>query len=176
MKQIDNFENVKANEGGFDRPAPGAYIGVILDAEDVPKKEYIKMNLDITEGDYKGYSFETLERAGFCPLHSIRSYKETAIGFFKAFINAVENSNEGYKWEWDEESLINKKIGFVIGEEEYEKNNGSIGERLYIDRLLSVDDVRAGKFKVPAKKLLEKKEAVVVESSDVEDNEDLPWV
>ena len=41
MKQIDNFENVKANEGGFDRPAPGAYIGVILDAEDVPKKQYI---------------------------------------------------------------------------------------------------------------------------------------
>lgn len=172
MRKINDFENVKENSGDFERPAAGGYVGVILGATDVPEKEYIKLDLDIAEGDFANYSVETMERAGFCPLHAIRSYKDKALGFFKAFTNAVEACNPNYKWDWNEEALEGKKICFVLGEEEYQKQDGTVGERYTIDKFLSVEDLKAGKFKVPAKKKLAV--AVPVETND--DDDDLPWV
>ena len=33
-----------------------------------------------------------------------------ALPFFKAFITAVEKTNAGYQWDWDEKKLIGKNV------------------------------------------------------------------
>jgi len=78
---------------------------------------------------------------------------------FKGFIQCVEQSNHnGFKWNWDEQALVGKWIGVVLGEEEYRKQDGSIGTRLNVVRTKTPEDIRSGNFKVPEKKLLPKEE------------------
>ena len=53
MKNIDwqNVEEVKE----YVRVAPGGYVCVITAVEDVPDKEYLRIEYDIAEGENKGY-------------------------------------------------------------------------------------------------------------------------
>ena len=102
-----------------------------------------------------GNNRDTYKRAGFWPIVLIRSYKPKALPFFKAFKTAVEESNPGYRF--DEamlDGLRGKRFGVVLGEEEYQKNDGSTGTRLYVVAARSVQAIRDGDFTVPAKKLL----------------------
>ena len=69
---------------------------------------------------------------------------------FKHFINCVEETNAGYKWAWDENSLVHKYVGVVLGEEEYQKNNGDIGVKLVVKDIKTCDQILKGDFKVPA--------------------------
>jgi hypothetical protein len=69
---------------------------------------------------------------------------------FKHFINCVEESNAGYKWAWDEKSLVHKFVGVVLGEEEYQKKDGSIGAKLVVKDIKTCDQILNGDFKVPA--------------------------
>jgi hypothetical protein len=70
----------------------------------------------------------------------------------------VTKSNPGYLFDGntnaDEKTLTGKLIGLVLGEEEYTGNDGTIRTRLYCVTEKTVDDIRAGKFKVPDKKTL----------------------
>lgn len=155
MKAIEGFESVEAMGGNeYRQLPPGGYTAYITKAEDVPDKEYLKLEFEICDGEYKGYGADCLERNGFTPLRFIRSYKPKAAGFFKQFINTMEQGNHGYKWNWDEKTLVNRYLGVVMGEEEYRKRDGSIGTRLTVTRLLTPNEVVYGKFKVPAKKTL----------------------
>lgn len=173
MKAINDFENVKAN-GEYDRLPAGAYECIITEVEDVPGKEYLKLEYDIVNGDYKGYWTSFKSRAGWTGGKFIRSYKNKALGMFKAFTNAVEGSNAGYKWDFDENKLVGKKIGLVLGEENYDKNDGSIGTRLYVHSCKSIQDIREGKYKVPE---FRARTTAPTPSKPVfeEDNSDLPF-
>lgn len=51
-------------------------------------------------------------------------------------------------------TLKAKTIGKMLDEEEYQKNDGSTGTRLYVVAARSVQAIRDGDFTVPAKKLL----------------------
>ena len=148
MKKINDFENVQATSGEFSRPTAGGYVCIITSAEDVPmgadgKGDYLKIEYDIAEGDFEDYYQEQFDRwGGFWSARFIRSYKEKAIGMFKHFINCVESSNVGFVWDWQETNLEGQKVGLVIGEEEYIKNDGSIGKRLYVKDIKTVDEIR----------------------------------
>ena len=75
---------------------------------------------------------------------------------FKHFINCVEESNAGYKWAWDEKSLVHKYVGVVLGEEEYQKKDGSVGTKLVVKDIKTTEQILKGEFKVPTiKKLAE---------------------
>lgn len=162
MKRIEDFESVKANEGGaFPRPEAGGYVVKIVHAEDVPDREYLKLEYDIAEGAFKGYYTDTMERAGFWGATLYRSYKKGTEDFFKGFVRAVEESNPGYCWDWDERTLEGKLVGFVLGEEEYQKNDGTIGTRLTVCQNMSCDSIRAGRFKTPAKKTIGRPQAAM---------------
>lgn len=153
MRKVNWDEIQEAQE--FDNPKPGAYIAQICQVQDVEEKEYIRVAWDFAEGEYMDNNRETYARAGFWPIVLIRSYKQKALPFFKAFKTAVEESNPGYRF--DEtmlKGLRGKRFGVVLGEEEYRKNDGSTGTRLYVDATRSVQAIRDGDFKVPAKKLL----------------------
>ena len=152
MKNDINWNEVP-EQTDFEKVVPGGYVCKITSVEDVPEKEYLKIEYDIAEGTFKGY-YEGLYKAkAFWGGKFIKSYKETARSFFKAFFTAVEKSNNGYKWDNDETKLKGKLIGLVIGEEEYEKKDKSIGKRLYVDKPRSVDEIRKGNFTIPEFKM-----------------------
>lgn len=157
MKSID-LSNVK-EAGDFSRPTPGAYICGIYDVEDFAKQEYLKVTYDIIEGEFKGYYKELRENnpdwtwAGAY----VKSYKEKALPMFKRFCTAISRSNgnfvfDGGKVNKDEKTLKGKKIGLILGEEEYEGNDGTIKKRLYVVREFSIDKI--DEQKVPELKKL----------------------
>ena len=61
--------------------------------------------------------------------------------FFKGFITAVERSNPGYLWNWDENTLKGKLFGGVFGREEYMGTDGKSHWNSKIRFVRSVDDV-----------------------------------
>ena len=150
MRHYD-WNQIEAREGGeFDTPKAGAYIAVITQVEDVEKKEYVKIGWDFAEGEYKGDNTDTYDRAGFWPGTIYRSYKEKALGFFKAFISAVEGSNPGYAFDDQNlQALVGKKLGVVLGEEGYIKSNGLHGVRFYVAQTKTLQDIKLGNFKIP---------------------------
>ena len=162
MKRIENYETVQASSGEFARPTAGGYICKIMDVEDVPlnskepnKGDYIRIEYDIADGEFKGYYKEQFDRWGGNWFASfIRSYKETAVGMFKHFTNCVEKSNAGYEWDFNEKGLIGKVVGLVLGEEEYENKSGEIKTKLIVSQVKTVEEIKNGDFKVPAPKKL----------------------
>lgn len=160
MKAISNFDKIQEN-GSFEKLPVGGYIVKILAVDDVPEKEYLKIFFDINEGEKKGFftkAFKEDTRAEKKWPNAgsfIRSYKEKALPMFKGFTNAIENSNKGYSWNFDEKSLVNKVVGLVIGEEEYLNQKGQVRKRTYVSAVRSVDTIKKGDFTVPELKKLD---------------------
>ena len=167
MKAINNFDEIQES-GSFEKLPVGGYIIKILAVDDVPEKEYLKIFFDINDGEKKGFfqkAFKEDTRAEKKWPNAgsfIRSYKEKALPMFKGFTNAIENSNKGYKWNFDEKSLVNKVVGVVIGEEQYLNQNGQVRTRTYVSAVRSVDTIKKGEFTVPE---LKKLDATKVSSS-----------
>jgi hypothetical protein len=161
MRPINNFENVQATTGEFNKPMAGGYCVEIISVKDVPvdpmtgKGDYLKIDYDICHGEFAGYYTKQNERfGGDWFANFIRSYKESAAGMFKHFINCVEESNPGYKWAWDEKSLVHKFVGVVLGEEEYRKTNGDVGVKLVVKDIKTAEQIMNGDFKTPPVKKL----------------------
>ena len=158
----------------FPQMKAGGYICRIVDVSDVPDKEYLKISYDIAEGELKGYYQGLNDRFDKWHGNFIKSYKETALPFFKAFITAVEESNSGYRFDDNEETLKGKLVGLVIGQEEYRKLDGTIGKRWYINQVRSIQAIKSGKFAVPEFKKL-KDESTGWQPAESTDDDDLPF-
>lgn len=161
MKKI-NLDNVQ--EFTRFRNPVGGFICEIKTVEDVADREYLKVGYDIAEAlsedqkEFVGmYAKRKAERDFDYPT-TVVSYKENSLPFFKGFVTALENSNKGYKWDNDENKFVGKKIGFVIGEEEYEgrDKNGmpKVKVRTYVAERHSVQAIKDGDFEVPEFKKL----------------------
>lgn len=164
------YEAAQASTGDYQRMPAGGYVAQIqavrtdgpasygsARVDYVNAKQYVKLIYDIAEGDFAGRfsdDYWTGENKDYG--HQIfLSWKN--MGAFKGNIQALDESNPGFDalaaFEADRwELFIGKKVGIVVGEEEYEANDGEIKTRLGLPRLKSVQDVRAGKFRVPEKK------------------------
>ena len=124
MNNVNWNEIQEQQPGDYSGPVPGAYIARIINVEDREDKEYLRIEWDFDEGEYKGSNAETFNRAGFWPITLIRSYKQKALGFFKAFKTSVEMSNRGYVFQNDPPSLIGKLMGVVLGEVPHARYSG----------------------------------------------------
>ncbi len=157
MKPITNINEVK-EAGDSTRLLAGGYICKYTSVKDVPDKNYLYMEYDIAEGEYKDYYKELSERLDFWGGRCYRSYSEKALPMFKRMCSAVTKSNPGYIFDGnehaDETTLIGKLVGLILGEEEYIGNDGSIKTRLTVTREISVEDIKEGKFKIPKIKKL----------------------
>jgi len=154
MKALD-FTNVTATQGGeFPRVTAGGYVIGIVAVEDVPEKEYLKITYDIAEGELKNYYYKMKQRTGYELPCLYKSYKDKALGFFKAFIDAVTASNPGYTWNNDERTLCRKLVGCVLREEEYRNRGGEIKTRLTPTVFYPAQDIRTGNFTVLDRKRL----------------------
>ena len=73
---------------------------------------------------------------------------------FKTVTEALESSNTGYHFDWDEKKFKGKLIGGLFNEREYQKNDGNVGRAINLAQLCSVEKVRSGNYKLPDDKLL----------------------
>ena len=95
---------------------------------------------------------------------------------FGNFIWAIQESNSGYAWDWDEKKLKGKKIGVLYRDREWEYN-GNTGWTTEACGAISVEECREGKFKLPKPKALKNRpqtEQTKVEDV-VESEDDLPF-
>jgi hypothetical protein len=159
MKNIKTALDNTLEAGNFVKLPAGGYVVNILRVTDEADKEYLKFDYDIAEGEYKGFFKKQWDsdnrenkqwRGNF-----IRSYKESALPFFKGFCTACENSNKGFTFGGaNEQEFKGKKVGIVVGYEEYINGMGKKRERLYLDQVHSVDKIKKGEFEIPELKTL----------------------
>lgn len=147
MKRFDMDKVKEASD--FQRLQPGGYVCKITGVQDMPDREYLKLEYDIAEGEFKDHYMELYNAKGFWGGTFIKSYKESAKSFFKTFITAVKHSNKDYKWDFDERTLEGKLVGLVLGEEEYPSKDNTIKTRLYVDKIRNIEVIRSGNFEVP---------------------------
>lgn len=146
------YDSVSTNEK-YPQLNAGGFVGIIKRYDYFPDRNYIRIGIDIAEGQFKDY-FETRKNKDNSWCYDANVYlslkdTEGAIKSFKSNITAIERSNPDYEWDWDERSLFRKKVGIVIGLKEYMASDGTIKTKPYIKWLRSVDAIKSGNFKVP---------------------------
>ena len=134
MKQFNGFDEAKqkAAYSAGERLPVGGYVCEILGVKLVPgqngKSDSLTVQFDITEGEYKEFFKKQYE----ANTSDNRKYKGTKTIWlptddgsekdgwtktaFARWTNALEDSNSGYKWDWDETKWKGKKIGLIFGE------------------------------------------------------------
>lgn len=153
MEKIENWNELEAKGMEDFKPLPiGAYECLIRKAEVYKNqdsgKESFKVQVDIASGDYKGYfqkrydSNTRSDKTWDNNATRYLAYQGENASFFKGFITCIENSNPGYKWQWDEESLKNKKICGVFQYEEYENPEGKKGVKVRLTKFRSLDKMK----------------------------------
>lgn len=139
---------------------PGGYVCRITGVQDVPEKEYLWIIYDVIEGEkagiYGGMGADDEWKHRFT-----RSYKDSAAGMFKAFLNRLEESNkmgprpfsvEQWQVYSDERQLVGLEIGLVFGKELYTTERGEDKERTVVSGVYASQDIRSGNYKVPEPK------------------------
>ena len=150
MKLI-NWEEVEESKPST-MLEPGGYVCRIVAVEDVPSKEYLWIVYDVIEGERAGV-YAGLPKSDDWKHRFTRSYKDTARGMFKAFVNRVEESNPGFKWDGsDERQFVGKIVGLVFQKEQYTNDKGDDKERTVVVGVESADDIRKGGYYMPEPK------------------------
>jgi hypothetical protein len=171
MKNI-NWNEVP-DQVEFKKLVPGGYVAIITGVSDVPEKEYLKVEYDIAEGEFTNHYQALFEARDFWGGRFIRSYKEKAQPMFKGFLTAIKNSNPGFVFKNDENALIGKLVGIVLGEEEYQKNDGTPSKRLYVHATRSVKQIKEG-VEIPELKKMKHTDMSSF-GSDVFPDEEIPF-
>ena len=153
MEIIKDFDKIKAKGMDDFRGLPiGAYECVIMDARvnhnEQSGKDTFKVSVDIASGEFKDYfrkMYENdtrIDRKWNNNAVKYLSYTGDNVAYFKGFITTVENSNDNYKWDWDETKLKGKKVCGVFQYEEYEKQDGTKGIKVRLNKFRSLDKLK----------------------------------
>ena len=129
--------------------------------------DVIILSFDIEEGDRKGffkkqYNSQTGEDKKWKGTYRLRVPKddgseqdEWTMRRFKTVMINFEESNPGYHWDWDEQTLKDKLIGALFNNKEYEFN-GRHGFFTNCHSLVTLEKIRSGSFEIPADTLLKR--------------------
>lgn len=152
-------------------PAAGVYNGKIVAArvEDTPwGGQRLILAVDITEGEYAGRYNEIFEWEKKNSNYQARwkgtfrqniptgdgsekdDWTQTSL---EGTVWAIEESNPGYKFDWDEKSLVGKQVGLNIRNKEWSFNDMT-GWTTEVGRLESLKEIAAGHVKVMKDKAL----------------------
>ena len=157
MKKIENWDNIEAKGMDDFKALPiGAYECKIINAvenhNEQSGKTTLKVMVDIASGEYKDYfkkrydSNTAIDRKWDNNATKFLAFEGENTSFFKGFITIVENSNVGYKWNWEESTLRDKKIVGVFQYEQYEKQDGTKALKVRLNKFRSLD--KLGKIEV----------------------------
>lgn len=171
MKQFNGFNaahNVTPNEGQERLPV-GSYVCKILSAccETMTNgNECLIISFDVAEGEHAGYYTKKYEAAKdaypdakykgtyriFAPSGDGSEKDGWTLNRFNKDIGAIEDSNNGFKWAWNEAALKGKTVGVVMRDREWEYN-GNFGTMTEPAFLCSAESARAGLRKAKPKLL-----------------------
>ena len=168
MKAFNGLEIKKSVGASAPLPA-GGYVAKILNAkvEEYSWGEVLVISFDIAEGEYKDffskqYRENTREdkkwKGNFrltVPQES-NQYFDSQKRTFGNAIWAIEESNPGYHWDWNEPELKGKMVGVLFRNFEWAMEDRT-GWSTEACTFVSVEDVRTGNFKQPKDKPLRNK-------------------
>lgn len=189
MEKLQGYDEATPITGEYERIEAGGYICEIISAKEEKSqsgKKMLVIALDIADGEHKGYfqrRFKELQKANNDPNKTVKYpsgavYRqmlegEKAAGFLKGLMTSLEESNNNFKWDWDEKKLKGLKCGAIFGEEEYQGNDGKTKTTTKIRWIRSTQTIEDGKFEIPEKKKLATQNSIF---NDVEsDDDDLPF-
>ena len=166
MKQFKGFDR-KDTYKESERLPVGGYVLKILDVKYQTNDwgDVIILSFDVEEGEQKGffaanYKAQVGEDKKWKGTYRIRVPKDDGSEQdkwtkkrFNTIVVNFEESNAGYHWNWDEQTLKGKVIGALFNNKEYEYN-GHRGFFTNCHSLVTVEKIRSGKFEVPADTLL----------------------
>ena len=169
MKKPKGYDEAQTYSDNYRLPA-GGYVVQIMKARlgkyENSGNEYLELMFDISEGQYTGFYRKQYEESQFEP----KKYKGTikinlpkedgseqdgwTLRTLKTQMTAIEDSNEGYTWEWDESTLAGLTAGLLFRNKEYEYNDKK-GFWTEPFRFIAAEKVRSGDFTTPKDKLLD---------------------
>lgn len=188
MKPYSGYKAEKMAGGREIIPA-GGYVAQILSTEvlEYTWGKVLAISFDVTEGehkdffkrDYAGQVGEDKKWRGVCrltvPKDDGSEKDEWSKNSFNNAMYAIEESNSGYAWNWDEKTLKGKSAGVLFRNKEWEFNDKT-GWTTECYSLASVDDIRNNKFKIAKDKPLKNKSVSTGGFTDLpEDDPDLPF-
>ena len=170
MKASYKGFEAKKNSGNFvTLPPAGAYVAQIQDVRFVPadgdrqKRDVIELMIEIIEGEYANryHEFYESQKERFGgdtkykgifrltpPVDGDDDWRKRA---FEGNLWCVQQSNDGYAWDWDEKKLKGKRVGINLRRRLYTYTNKDgeqvDGETTEIGKFETVEDVRNGKCK-----------------------------
>lgn len=170
IKQFNDFDKTQAYSEAKQLPR-GGYVCRIVGAkaeENSDGNQYVKIAFDIAEGEYKDFfqdKFDqnTNEDKKWSGVYTLNVPKDDGTEKdtwtkrrFKTFTNALEDSNDGYHFDWDEAKFKDKLVGMIFNYREYEFN-GMTGMTPNVARVAAAEEIRKGDYKIPQDRLLSKK-------------------
>ncbi|MEG2374960.1 MAG: hypothetical protein RSB43_11220 [Niameybacter sp.] len=162
MKKFDLYDKTSVMKHKEQLPV-GGYACKVMEVKEIEYSwgNVIVVSFDIAEGQYKDFyknDYQDQEDGkkkwrGTYRLNIPNGKNPKADEYnasqFKSFIYAVEQSNSGYQWSWDEKTLKGKKVGLVFGEEEWEMDGrrGITVRPRYATKTEGVEDAKVPKLK-----------------------------
>ena len=167
IKKFKDYEQTKSY-GDYEKLPKGGYVLVIKGAEVLQNRigDYIKISADMYEGEYiqfftREYKNQQSEDKKWHCNYLLNIPKDDGSeqdGWtkrkFKTFTEALEESNEGYHFDWDEQKFKGKLIGGLFNEREYEGRDGAVRRSTNWANVCTLDKIRDGNFTIPDDKLL----------------------
>ena len=182
---MEGYDEAQALTGEFEILQAGGYICEILGAEEVVSatgKQMLKISFDIAEGDSKDFYKRKYEEdkkvkgtdAKWKGVYNQQLEGEKAVGYFKGLVTVLEESNTGFKWNWNLEQLKGLKFGGLFGREEYVRQDNSTGFVTRLRFIRNADKIREGNFEIPKDKLIQTNSNDIFDSRRNTDD-DLPF-
>ncbi len=184
MKEFSNYDNIKRNaeQNSITQLPPGAYNCKILATKYTAptadgKSGQITIQFDIAEGPFTNFFTNQYENNSnpdrrwkgrtmiWEPKDDGTEKDEWTKNALARWINAIEDSNPGYTWDWDESKWQGKLVGILFG-----RVGADIGGKKveYTEARfpISVDKIRSGDYKVPPSKAKKGYEAGTTNTDD----------
>lgn len=167
IKKPNNYDNIQVNED-FVPLSLGGHKGIIMGVEEYTSpmtnntslKVSVDTDKDDTQPNYYAEQYKKDTRPDKKWSNNAIKYvslgeEENQVKMLKSFITAVENSNNGFKFDWNKEvsQLKGKKVGLIFGLEEYQNQQGETKTRTKLNQFRSLDKV--ADIKIPKVKLLD---------------------
>lgn len=167
LNKPNKYEEVQVNNE-FERLELGGHKGIIKNVEEytstISGNTSLKVEVDTALDDKQPKYFQEQYdnntdmnkkwSTGATKYVSLKE-DENCVKMLKGFITAVENSNNGFEYNWDKDidQLKGKKVGLVFGLEEYEDQEGKLKTATKLTQFRSIDKV--DNVKIPRVKLLD---------------------
>lgn len=184
LKKPSNYDEIQVNED-FTPIEIGGHKGIIKKVEEytspVSGNTSLKVEVDTDKTDKQPNYFQeqydnntNMDKKWSPSAVKFVSLKEeeNCIKMLKAFITSVENSNNGFTFDWDKDvkQLVGKKVGLIFGLEEYEDQEGKLKTARKITQFRSIDKV--DNAKIPKVKLLD---GTYIEYEKYQENKSNPF-